>query len=232
MHKGSASGINSNQSTDISKAGSFPVLDSSAVSAKIGAQDANTAKRYDACTAGDSSALKEALGSLVLVGDEIEYMQRVVVDQAVHSQETPVGAQPDSSSVVYQTLFIAGRNLDKLPANLNVVSGTDKRTAKKDSTSTAEAATYTFTGPLRSDAVYTVQASGTALPVDLHGNVTNPDPSIESAAVVGDTLTLTGEVLDLLPKTLSIYIGEVNCCNDDRHAQRKISYLLTQSRKG
>ena len=193
---------------NLAEASIFSKVDRSVVSAKIRAQDQLTAKRYDACTSGDSSALKEALGALVVVGDEIQYLQRVVVDQTVHSQETPVGAQPASSAISYQTLSITGRNLDKLPATLNITSGVDQRVATRDSSSTAEAATYSFKGALKSNAAYTVQSSGTALPLDLHGNVQNPNASVDGAKVVGDTLMLTGEALDLLPPSLEIYLGE------------------------
>jgi hypothetical protein len=186
----------------------FATLESKSVAAKIGSQNKQAAKRYESCAAGDSSALKEALGALILVGDEIQFLERVVVDQSVRSQETPVGAQPDSSTISYQKLSITGRNLDKLPGSLNIISGTTSRTATRDTTSTAEAATYSFKSPLPSNAAYTVNAAGSGLPIALHGNVTNPDAQITGASITNDIMTVTGSELDLLSGALTVSIGD------------------------
>jgi hypothetical protein len=83
-------------------------------------KDLNTCLKKSDC---GPLPVKLALGSIVIVGDQVDFYQRIVVDSSVTSQEVPtppaiannqVSATSNATSPTTTTISLSGTNLDKI----------------------------------------------------------------------------------------------------------------------
>jgi hypothetical protein len=92
-------------------------LDKRSVGQKILLDELNTCVQKQTC---GPMPIKLALGNIVLVGDSIDYIQRIVVDPSVTSQEVPTGPVISNSAGLTATAgstttaTLTGTNLDKI----------------------------------------------------------------------------------------------------------------------
>lgn len=187
------------------------------IETKIRAIDPNEASSFDSCLRGRTSlGLKEALGDLVLIGDTIEFKERIVVDPTVQSQEAAIGSLPTDAKLDYSTLTITAKYPEKLPDSVIVKPHAESRTL-----------TATKTGTLATGATYKLQDSegnDVALPNGTDFDVSDSSGGLNIARLPGNTtspalaeltarinssglLTLTGKYLLQLPDTIT---GKVN----------------------
>ncbi|HEY4355844.1 MAG TPA: hypothetical protein VGN16_08865 [Acidobacteriaceae bacterium] len=175
------------------------------ISDAITEMDPSEASEFLSCTKGKTSTgLKAALGDLVLVGDTVQYMQRIVVDQSVQSQEVSAGAQPTGSSVVYTTLTITAAHPEQLPVSLNVLANGATVPATFNSIDGSNA-TYTMTDTFPNQTAYTISDPSGGIRVSLKGNVADPSPTLTSTPdLTGQKLTFTGTKLLQLPPKITV----------------------------
>lgn len=190
-----------------------------AVQKAINDKDSAAAYDFKKCVQGRTSpGLKEALGDLVLVGDQVAYLQRIVVDQSVQSQELLVGAQPTGSSVSYTTVTISAVAPERLPLSVTVRGPDGKAEVGTDGKIVGSTATYTLAKPLQNGS-YVITDMGGNIRIPLSGIVKNPDIRVDKVEVKGSQLFVTGDNLKLLPEKLVIKID--NKTFDAESAERK-----------
>lgn len=106
--------------------------------------------------------VQEALGNLVLVGHEVEYKQRVVIDQTAHTLESPEGAHVMSNQIKNDTLTIPGTNPDKLPVKFAIRASAGHIQTVSQTGITIQAASYHLEIALNAGSAFTILPGGTA----------------------------------------------------------------------